>query len=65
MLEFESENSRVDLLNSVGLTIVFGFYGLGEIENSENLTISISSICVLEFCKAIVLQTLFSLYLYN
>ena len=42
MVEFKSKNSRVDLINSIGLPIVFEVYSLEKIKNSKSLMIDIS-----------------------
>ena len=52
MIDFESGNGRVDLINSMDLIIIFWISGLEKIEKFEDLTIGIS-VYILEFHKVL------------
>ena len=52
-MEFGSKDSRVDFINSMDLMIAFKISDLREIGKSMNLAASISSVCILEFCKVV------------
>lgn len=52
MIDFESGNGRVDLINSIDLIIIFWISGLEKIEKFEDLTIGIS-VYILEFHKVL------------
>jgi len=52
LIDFESGNGRVDLINSIDLIIIFWISGLEKIEKFEDLTIGIS-VYILEFHKVL------------
>ena len=62
---FENKNNKVDLLNSIGLIMVFRAYNLRRIKNSIVLTIDIDSILILKFYKVMNSTTSTSFKIYS
>ena len=52
-MKFGSKNSRVDLINPVGLVVVFGVGVLREIKKFKSSATGISNVYVLEFHKVL------------